>query len=519
MKSIFLIFMLSLLYCGQLSAQSIIYSPAANTDMNPAQYEILGKYNDHYFIYGSHVSNNEEFVNKLGKVVSINKEEIIDHHIDIYDRQMNLISTENLLLPGNVLAVHFISYKDFCYMFYQYQHETKYYCMVVKINDQGKITGDPVQLTVTDGVDLNEYKLYNIICSEDKKTIAVIKITEKTSSHLLNYILFDEQLKKIKENTFEIPRGNNFGILSEFKIDNLGNIAFLSSSYSDKMAINLLKRNNDSLLVFDVGIKNIGLINAKLEINNQKKIYHIFSFYVPEQSNNVSGIISETWSLDSQKTLSVYNTTLSNELKKEACNECNTSKALNHFFIQNIFLQKDGGALVESENIYNGVYSKLLSYQLYPQYRSPYLSFDEKKQEVDAPWYFTNGFSFSRNIIDENILLAFYDSLGKCNTIEVIPKLQKDINNEALLGSFALNTGDAIEFIYSVKPKRSGYQIARIGVSSDKKIKIYPTIKDSISNGRFLCRFGKQVSANTVIIPGFYYNQLVFGKIDKIDSQ
>lgn len=502
-----------LLFSTLSKAQSIVYAPPENENIESTQYEILGKFNNNYLIYGSHVYREEGFTYKFGSEgLHTIKEELIHHHINVCDQRMHLIVTENLSLPENIKAVHFISYKNFCYMFYQYQSGTKFYCAAVKINEQGKITGDPVQLAVTDGVDyLSVYKMYNIICSEDKKTIAVVKVAEKTSSHLLSYILFNEQLKQIKENTFEFPRGNNFGILSEFKIDNLGNITFLSSSYSDKMAIYLIKRNKDSLLVFDVSIKNIGLTNAKLEINNQKKTYQIFSFYFQGSSNHIKGIISETWSLDSQKILSVYNTTFSDELRKEACNSVSLTEALDQFFIQNIFLQKDRGVLVESENSNNGSVSQLTYQQFYNT--SPYLSFDDA---TDAPWFPNN--RFSQNTIDKNILLTFYDSLGRCDTIEVIPRFQKD-NNKSLLGNLAMNTGNAIEFIYNIKRRGSNYEVERVSVSSDKRIKFHPPIKDSISNYRFLCRFGKQVSANEVIIPGIYQKQLVFGKIDEIDSQ
>ena len=507
----------ALLFSTLSKAQSIIYSPIENDNIGSTQYEILGKYNNNYLIYKSYIYHERGFSNKIGSEgVNTIKEEIIRHHINVYDRQMNLIATENLSLPGYVVAVHFISYKNFCYLFYQYLHGAKLYCMAVKINEQGKITGDPVQLTVTDGVDYSSVsKMYNIICSEDKKTIAVVKVAEKTSSHLINFILFDEQLNKIKENAFEIPRRPNSEILSEFKMDNSGNIVFLSSSYPDKIVLNLIKRDADSVLAFDLSIKNIDLVNPKLEINNAKNIYRIFSFYFVQGNNHTKGIISETWSLDSQTILSVYNTTLGNKIREEACSNCSVASALDNFFIQNIFLQKDGSVLVESENIYNGFFSKLAYQQFYSDYTSPYLSFDEKKQAIDAPWFSKNG--FSQNTIDKNILLTFYDSVGRCDTVEVIPKFQKDY--ERLLGSFVMNTGDAIEFIYSIRRRGFNYEIERASISSNKKIKFYPSIKDSISSYRFTCRFGKQVSANEVIIPGIYQKQVVFGKIDKIDSQ
>jgi len=505
----------ALLFSNLSKAQSIVYSSPRNENIGSVQYEILGKYNDHYLIYESSVYIETEPNNKLGGTgAETIKHEIINHHINVYDRQMNLIATENLSLPEHVSAVRLIPYKSFCYLFYQYQHGTKFYCLGVKINEQGKITGTSVQLAVTDGIDyLSVFKMYNIICSEDKKTIAVIKVTEKSSSHLINLTLFDEQLNQTKENAFEIPRRPNHDLLSEFKIDNRGNIVFLSS-YSDKTALNLIKRNADSVLAFDLSIKNVGLVNAKLEIDNAKNHYRIFSFYVPQSSNHIKGIISETWSLDSQKILSVYNTIFSDELRKEACSKGSIASALDHFFIQNIFLQKDGGTLVESENIYNGLFSKLAHQQFFPDYTSPYLSFDEKKQATDAPWFSANNLGSSRNIIDKNILLMFYDSLGRCDTVEVIPKFQKNKEYQNLLGSFPLNTGITIEFIYSVRKKGFNYELERASISFGKEIKFYPSIKDSISRYRFMCRFGKQVSANEIIIPGLYQKQLVFGKID-----
>ena len=60
---------------------------------------------------------------------------------------MSLINRVNLkFMPDNTLNVDFITYPDFAWMIYQFQKRNTFIAMAVKINADGKLLTDPVEL-------------------------------------------------------------------------------------------------------------------------------------------------------------------------------------------------------------------------------------------------------------------------------------------------------------------------------------------------------------------------------------
>src|SRR5215475_3424658 len=74
-------------------AQKIVYSPANKQDMKTMDFDIIGKFNNHFLIH-KHNRN--------------------DHNITVYDSMMKEVTVSNLdFLPEKVLSTDIITYHDF----------------------------------------------------------------------------------------------------------------------------------------------------------------------------------------------------------------------------------------------------------------------------------------------------------------------------------------------------------------------------------------------------------------------
>ena len=70
--------------------------------------------------------------------------------ISVYDNSMKLIDRVDLrFMPDKTLNVDFVAYPDFAWLIYQYQKRNTLHCMAVKINGEGKLLTDPVELDTT----------------------------------------------------------------------------------------------------------------------------------------------------------------------------------------------------------------------------------------------------------------------------------------------------------------------------------------------------------------------------------
>ena len=135
-----------------------------------------------------------------------------------------------------LLNSEFIQYSDFVYMFYQYQKRSTLYCMVVKLDASGKKMGEPTHLDSTDNINYSaNNKIYSILRSEDKQKILLFKVnTQNDKSNLLSSFLYDKDmvLQKKSKVSINMPQRNDF--LSEFSLDNEGDLIFFVLKFLKK---------------------------------------------------------------------------------------------------------------------------------------------------------------------------------------------------------------------------------------------------------------------------------------------
>lgn len=172
-----LLFIISL---SAVRAQKIDYSVVDKDDYREMNFEIIGK-------VGGNISVYKNFKNR--------------HDICIYDNEMQMKNRIKLeFLPERILNIDFIAYPDFAYMIYQHQKRNVVYCSMVKLNGEGKLMTDPVDLDTSQTNGVGENKVYTMVNSDDKKKIMLFKIKKVNEKNFqLTTFLFNNQMELQKK--------------------------------------------------------------------------------------------------------------------------------------------------------------------------------------------------------------------------------------------------------------------------------------------------------------------------------
>jgi hypothetical protein len=76
-----------------------------------------------------------------------------------------------------------------------------------------------------------------------------------------------------------------------------------------------------------------------------------------------------------------------------------------------------------------------------------------------------------------------------------------------------MNTGGELHFLFNIYERRT-LLLNDQSINAEGKVTRYPTFRNLDRNIEFMPRFGKQVSARSIIMPCQFRNYLIFAKID-----
>lgn len=491
-----------LILSGSLLAQRIVYSEPEKDDSRRLNFEIIGKVDGNFLIY-------KDIRNK--------------NYIAVYNTNMEQIGKEDhsYLPDERLINVDFFPYQNFAYMVYQYQKKNVVYCMAAKIDGQGKKTGEIITLD-TSHISFNaSNRIYSTISSEDKSKLLVFKINSRNrSKFILSTVLFDQQLTELKRSRFLVPMEENNDHLDEFNVDNEGNFIFARFRRNNNETIAYTElfykaAVSDTLHKIDVDHKDILLDELHIKVDNPNKRYFLSSFYYKEKRGNVDGIFFYVW--DRETLVPVLNSAVqfSEELRREAKGDANTKMAFNDYFIRNVIIKKDGGFLVNTESNYTT--SRFRSWNRWNyMYGSPISSYDYYSPFSSYnSWWWRNRYDNSQAMRHhaDNITIFSFDKTGKMQWSNVIHKEQFDDEGDDRISFQLTNTGGQLHYIFNLEEKRS-LLLNDFTLSPDGQINHNPTLKNLDKGYEFLPKYGKQVSANQVIIPCFFRNYICFAKIE-----
>jgi hypothetical protein len=492
-----------------LNAQKITYSEPERDDVRSVDFDIIGKLNDHYLVY-KHIRSS--------------------HSISVYDDDMKLADKVKMdFLPEKLINSDIITYRDFFYFIYQYQSKNVVYCTAARINGDGQITGEPVILDTTTINFFANNKIYNILYSEDRQRIGIYKISSRDeSNYIFTRSIFDGGLNLLNKDVTSIPMRPHNDFLTEFSLDNEGWMAFIkasgSSANSDNgtiqnIALMVKPPGYDTIINYPVDMPKIYLDDIRVKLDNVNKHILVAAFYSKQKKGNVEGLFCALWNRNTGSLINSNQLAFNDELKSNAKSEGSTRAAFNDYFLQNIFLLKDGGFAVLSESAYSsnrGVYSNRWDYM----YGNPYwynsnsYLYGNPYGYYNYPWMSPYGYpnQLTRYYAD-NIAILSFDSTASLKWASIIPKSQYDDNSDNFIGYGTYVTSGKVNFLFNQFEKRT-LLLQSQSINAQGKITQDPTLKELDRGYQFMPRYTKQVSSHEVLVPCQYRNYICFAKIE-----
>jgi hypothetical protein len=496
-----------------VQAQKITYSEPDREDVRNLNFEVIGKMNDHFLIYKAYRDN---------------------HTITTYDNNMKVVEKHKLdFIPDRTMNVDFLYYKDFSYLFFQYQRKSIMYCMAAKLDGDGQLVGKPILLDTTDISYSSSKKLYTILNSEDKQKISVLKINTKNDKlHVVTTCLFNSELALLQKSRVSVSMEERNAFLNEFTLDNDGDLGMLKAagtSQNDnitKLDLIVKQSTTDTVRVYPIDLMGLFMDDIRLKVDNANRHYLITSFYSKSKRGNVDGLYCSLWDKTTGTILSNNNTLFSDELRNDAKGDGSTKTAFNDYFLQNIVMRKDGGYAIAAESVYTSSRSGPNSRWDYMNgggygYNSPfyspynYYSYSNPFSNYYYPWGRYGGFGgyqVTRYFAD-NIAVMSFDTTGHMEWANIIRKSQYDDNTDNYLGYGTMRTGSEIHFIFNQLEKRA-LLLSDQSITAEGQVHRSPTFKNLDKGYSFMPRFAKQVSSWQMIVPCEYRNYICFAKVE-----
>ena len=494
------------LFCVTTSsfAQRIVYSEPEKDDSRRMDFEIIGKISGNILVY---------------------KKVRTKGYIAVYNNNMEQIGKElqKYLPEDRLINVDFFPYQDFSYVVYEYQKKNVVYCEAAKVDLNGKEMSDIVTLDTSHiGGSMNN-KVYSAVTSEDKSKIMVFKINSRNKSNfVITTLLFDDRLVLDKRSRFVVPMDERDDHLDQFNVDNDGDFIFTKFTQNNNETINATnliwkKADSDSIVDIQVPQKDILLDEIHIKVDNVFKRYALTSFYYKQKRGNIEGFYFYVWDKQTQAPTLEKTTVLGEELRKEAKGDANTKMAFNDYFIRNIIVKKDGGFLINAESFYTS--SRYGNWNRWNYlYGVPYYSTYDY-YSIYSPYYNTwwgrSRYDNSGNVRyhADNITVLNFDKDGSLIWSDVIHKEQFDDEGDDHISFQIANTGNALHYIFNMDEKRT-LLLNDFVLTRDGSITHNPTLKNLDKGYEFLPKYGKQITAQQLIIPCFTKNYICFAKID-----
>ncbi|MCX8019281.1 MAG: hypothetical protein N2747_02155 [Chitinophagaceae bacterium] len=502
-------FVLFLLFTAPVTvsvfSQKIVYSEYDRDDSRRMNFEIVGKVSGLFMIYKN--TRNR-------------------HWIVTYDNDMRQVSkTEQNYLPRNerLTGIDFFPYSDHVYAIYQYQKKNVVYCMMARIDGNGKIKEAPVEIDTSFIGSSGTSRIYTALASEDKNKICVFKINSRNKRmYVMTTFLFDQQMKLIKRSRLNIPMDDRNDHLGDFSLDNDGHLVFTrftrNSNENITQASMLVKwAMADTLTERKLSLEKNMLDEIHVKVDNANRRYLLLSFYYKEKRGNIDGLYFYIWDKDSARLLLEKTYAFDDEIRREAKGDASLKMAFNDYFIRQIIIRRDGGFILSAEAFYTT--SRFNNWNRWNfLYGNPF--FPPFWDGFYYSPFFTNAFWFNRfsntqsvRFHADNIAVFSFNKQAEPEWKTVLSKSQFHDDSDDLISFQLMNTGDQLHFLFNLYERRNNL-LTDYSVSPSGELTRNPTLKNLDRGYEFMPKYAKQVSARQMIIPCLYRGYICFAKID-----
>lgn len=505
---------LILLISSTVMAQQITYSnPQREDDYRQTEFEIIGKVNIFTPAPASHI---------------LVYKNVRDHYLlSVYDENMELVKNTPLSFLENkkVIGADFVALSDYFLMIYQYQEGAYVYCYGSLMDGNG----EPIQPSIM--IDSSQVgrgqvktKIYSVIRADDHNRILVYKINQdKDYNNIFYTFLYDNRLNLVNNSRLTLAMKDRHAFLSDFSLSNDGHFFFVKEKRSgsngnlNEASLVVKPPMTDSFTTHPLDLKGHYLDEVELRLDNKNKKTFLASFYTERRRGDIIGLYAGEYSWENNQFNGLKFIPFDDNLRMNARQGSSVRGAFNNYFIRQLVVRGDGGFLLTAEayytssryqpwNRWNYMYSPWgFSPYYYPYYYSPF-----------SPWYYSP-YGWDNNRGTEyhydDIAILSYDGDGKLEWSNFIRKNQSAEGNASFLSYKLVNIGSELEFIYN-SPFRRSYLLTVMSVTPQGKLSKLPTLRGLDNGYDWMPRYGRQISARSVVIPCIFRNYICFAKID-----
>jgi hypothetical protein len=393
--------------------------------------------------------------------------------------------------------------------------------MAMKINGEGKLLSDPIELDTTTINFFADNKIYSTIKSEDKNRIMIYKIQKKSDVFNFTTLLYDNQMELLHKTKIESRFEYRKNVFSDFFVTNTGDFVFTrgnrsnSRDYIQSLFLVTKAATQDTFAEKSFDLHERYLDEIKLKVDNVNKHYIINSFYYNSKRGNAEGLYTAVLDETTNDLISENFAELGESIRAAAKSGRNSKIAFNDYFIRNVILKKDGGFLMTAEDF--STQSRSNPWNRY-DYLYGYPTLSPNFYNYYSPY--SNGFYGNRynnygsvRYLYNYILILSMDSTGKIEWSSVIPKSQFDDDNDNYLSYAEILTGGQVHFLFNNMERRKQI-LSDQSVTATGEVDRNPPLHNLDRGYEFMPRYAKQVSANQIIVPCTYRNYICFAKID-----
>ncbi len=503
-------------------SQTYIAATIEKTDKEDMQYEVLGKVANHYWIY-----------KKNGSLSTIAQ----------YNDQMQLVKQNDLtFLPATVQSIEFITYADKAYAFYQFQVNKTMVAAVAAINGDGILQGAPIIIDTAENIRPgSNVKVFNLLQSDDHQKILLFSVnTSNPNAIKVKTTSFNQQFETIAEAVISISSVNKKSNLSDFALDNNGNLFCLRNTTQKEAApaVSLLYLSADGKEVVESAIINNQLLldNIRLKVDNKASRVVLNSFYATTKKGNVEGLFTYVWDIVTQRELTTSANRFTDATRAVVSKKKNLKGAFDNYYIDKINTQADGSFVVIAESA--ETYANRSAFSRWDYYwggafYNPYMFNYWNRPFGFYPWarvgwgmrgwgmgmgmgMWMNPYaSFGYPSITYNanqIAMMSYDIKGNLQWAKTIDKSQSDMNVDQFIGYGSFENEQGLHFVYYQKQKGQR-QFVINNLTPQGQLNTGTTITINDKRYEWMPRSLKQVGANEAIIPYQYNNKIGFAKI------
>lgn len=526
MKKSILSFFISFLIGGSwLNAQSYFASTIEKTDKEAMQYEVLGKVGNHYWIF-----KNNAGINTIAQ----------------YNDQMQIVKQNDLsFLPKSLNGLEFITSSDQVTIFYQFQVNTTVYAAVAKINADGKLISEPKIMDTANKIRPGSgTKVFNLLQSDDREKMILFSVnTTKAAAIKVKTVSLNKNFEIVSESEISVQSQNKKSNLSDFALDNQGNLFCLRNMTQSNMApaVSLLYLSADGKEVLESPIINNSLLldDIRLKIDNHKGQVILNSFYATEKKGHVEGLYSYLWDINAKKEILTKANRFTDFNRGAVSNKRNLKDVFDTYYIDKVATHADGTytVIAEAADSYsnrNNYFSRWDFYWGGPFY-NPYM-FNYWNRPFGfypwarfgwgmGPWAFNtwgnpflwgNPFAFygypSITYTANQIALLSFDSNGNLQSIKTIDKSQNDQNVDQFIGYGTIENQEGVQFLYHHK-QRGKHSLVFNKLTKQGQLEKGAVVIANEKNYEWMPRMLKQVGEDEAILPYQYKNRIGFAKV------